>query len=63
MGKVKQPGPKTRGQLVADKFSVGCKCHNHDAFKEYSDSDRLYKTKSISIKKQHYCTFVLPFFY
>ena len=64
MGKFKRPGPKTRGQLVADKFSVGCKCHNHDAFKEYSDSDRLYKTQSrdFSIKERHYCTFVPPFF-
>ena len=33
MGKVKSPGPKTRGQLFVDKFSVGCKCHDHDAFK------------------------------
>ena len=25
MGEVKRPGPKTRGQLVVDKFSVGYK--------------------------------------
>ena len=33
--------------------NVRCKCHNHDAFKEYSDSDRLYKTTShdFSIKE------------
>ena len=46
MGKVKPIGTKTWGQLVLDKFSVGCKCHDYDAFKEYSDSDRIYKTKS-----------------
>ena len=53
MGKVKRPGPKTRRQLVVNKFSVRCKCPNHDAFKEYSDSDRLYKTTShdFSIKE------------
>ena len=33
MGKVKHPGPKARGKLVVDTFSVGCKHHNHDAFK------------------------------
>ena len=56
MGKVKHPGPKTRGQLLVDKFSVGCKCHNHDAFKEFSDSDRIYKTTShdFSIKEVHW---------
>ena len=53
MGKVQRTGTKTRGQLVVDKFSVGCRCHNYDAFKEYSDSDRIYKTKShdFSIKE------------
>ena len=30
---VKYLVPKTREQLVVDKFSVGCKCHNHNAFK------------------------------
>ena len=56
MGKVKRPGPKTRGQLVVDKFSVVCKCHNHDAFKEFSDSDRIYKTTShdFSIRELHW---------
>ena len=55
MGKVKRPRPKTRGQLVVDKFSVEFKCHNHDAFKEFSDSDRIYKTAShdFSIKELH----------
>ena len=32
MGKVKRLGPRTRGQLVVVKFSVGCKCHNHNVF-------------------------------
>ena len=55
MGKVKRPGPKTRGHLVVNKFSVGCKCHNRDAFKEFSDSGRIYKTIShdFSIKELH----------
>ena len=34
MAEVKRPGPKTRGQLVVDKFSNECKCYYHDAFKE-----------------------------
>ena len=51
MGKVKCPGPKTRGQLVVEKLFVGCKCHNHDAFKKYFDSDRIYKTTSHDFKE------------
>ena len=56
MGKVKRPGPKARRQLVVEKFSVGCKCHNHDAFKEFSDSDGIYKTAShdFSIRELHW---------
>ena len=40
---------------IVDKVSVGCKCHNHNAFKEYSVSDRIYKTAShdYSIKELH----------
>ena len=62
MGNVKRPGPKTRGQLVVDKFSVGCKCHNHDAFKEYSNSDRLCKTTShdFSIKELQWLKDISP---
>ena len=56
MGKIQCPGLKTRGLLVVAKFSVGCKCHNHDAFKELSDSDSIYKTSShdFSIKELHW---------
>ena len=54
MGKVKCPGPKTRGQLVVNKFSVVCKCYNHDAFKEYSDSDRLTKIQVMILVLKNY---------
>ena len=28
------------------KFSVECKCHNHDAFREFPDFDRICKILS-----------------
>ena len=43
-------------RAVVSKFFVGSKCHNHHAFKEFSDSDWIYRTTShdFSIKELHW---------